>query len=323
MTAPADYDADNLDLLVADDGLHNSVYLGKGDGTFTPTSQTNLPFPATAVDLNGDGKLDLLGIGGGGGVGIGLQVSLGNGDGTFGPPIVVAIGVSHVQILGLLDCLSNGCGIGIGDFNGDKLPDLAVPWSQWSGYDGGVAIFLNTIASGGTTDMGLGVASGSSGLATVSAGQTANYTLSIGGKGWSGQASLSCSGAPAGASCLVAPSSLTVNAINPSSVKVRVVTAPRTMSALKPNHKSPPPWVWAMAVMAILIVPGSLQGRFPGSKLIRRTPLLLLLMLCSCGAGGNSSGSSQHGTPAGTYNLTITATSGSLSQSLPLTLTVQ
>jgi hypothetical protein len=314
VTAPADYNGDgNVDLVVGPNAFNSSgVFLGRGDGTFRLISQTNLPFPATPVDVNGDGKLDLVGIGGGDGVGTGLQVSLGNGDGTFGAPIVLAIGTSHVQNLGSPN---------IGDFNGDKLPDLAVPWGQFSGYDGGVAIFLNTTPPGGTTDMGLSVASGGSGSVTVPAGQPASYTLSIGGKGWSGQASLSCSGAPSGASCSVAPSTLTVSAINPSPLTVSVITTPRTMSALRANPKLPSPWIWATALMAILILPGSLRSTFPASKLIRRMPLLLLFLLCSC--GGGSGGSSQHGTPAGTYTLIVTATSGSLSQSLPLTLTVQ
>src|SRR6185369_15586223 len=51
--------------------------------------------------------------------------------------------------------------------------------------------------------MGLGVPSGSSSSATVVAGQTATYTLSIGGAGLSGTASLSCTGSPTGANCSV------------------------------------------------------------------------------------------------------------------------
>jgi len=321
VSAAADYNRDgNLDLLARSAfASDTSIYPGKGDGTFGVMSQPNLPFPATAVDLNGDGKLDLVGSGGGGGIGTGLQVSLGNGDGTFGPPIVLAIGISHVQGLG--NCFLNGCGIGIGDFNGDKRPDLAVPWGEFSGYDGGVAIFLNTSPSGATTDMGLSVASGGSGSMTVSAGQTANFSLSIGGKGWEGQTSLNCTGAPVGATCSVAPSNLTVNAISPSSLTVSVVTLPRTASTLKPNPNSPSPWIWATALLAIVILPGSLGGRVLASKPIRRMPLLLLFLLCSC--GGGSGGRSQQGTSAGTYTITITATSGPLSQSLPLKLTVQ
>lgn len=56
-----------------------SVVLGNGDGTFQPVIQTDFgSYPVmSAVDLNGDDKLDLVNSSGG--------VALGNGDGTFGP----------------------------------------------------------------------------------------------------------------------------------------------------------------------------------------------------------------------------------------------
>jgi hypothetical protein len=56
--------------------------------------------------------------------------------------------------------------------------------------------------------------------------------------------------------------------------------------------------------------------------------LLLTLVMAACGGGGGSSGSgpTNPGTPAGTYNLTVTGTAGSgstaLSHSVALTLTV-
>lgn len=51
--------------------------------------------------------------------------------------------------------------------------------------------------------IGLEVPAGASSSATVTAGQTAGYTLSIGGNGISGTATLTCSGAPADAACMI------------------------------------------------------------------------------------------------------------------------
>jgi hypothetical protein len=56
--------------------------------------------------------------------------------------------------------------------------------------------------------------------------------------------------------------------------------------------------------------------------------LLLVAFLISCGGNGRNSsggggGSGSGGTPAGTYNLTVTATMGSTHQSQTLKLTVQ
>jgi hypothetical protein len=47
------------------------------------------------------------------------------------------------------------------------------------------------------------------------------------------------------------------------------------------------------------------------------------LLVSSCAGGQNSPQPNLNGTPAGTYNLTVTATAGSSTQSTNLTLTVQ
>jgi hypothetical protein len=65
--------------------------------------------------------------------------------------------------------------------------------------------------------------------------------------------------------------------------------------------------------------------RIVGPKFLQRALLMLLLFLVSCGGGGSSVGShsNPNGTPAGTYTLSVTATSGSTTQAMPLTLIVQ
>jgi hypothetical protein len=46
-------------------------------------------------------------------------------------------------------------------------------------------------------------------------------------------------------------------------------------------------------------------------------------VLSSCGGSGGGGGSNPHGTPAGAYQLKVKALSGSTTQSITLTLTVQ
>jgi hypothetical protein len=181
--------------------------------------------------------------------------------------------------------------------------------------------------SGVGVSLGLGIASGGSNSATVSAGQTANYQLTIGGAGVSGTATFTCTGAPTGATCMV-PASVNVSASSPSPVSVSVTTTSRTSGALAPSALRPSPWLWAMGVFGLVMFPGWVsrsRGRiWPWSAPLLLLLLLLLLLICSCGGGGSSaSQGNPNGTPAGTYQLTVTATSGSLAQPVSLKLIVQ
>ena len=162
--------------------------------------------------------------------------------------------------------------------------------------------------------------SGSSSSATVQAGQTANYSLEIGGAGFSGMATLSCKGAPTGSNCSV-PSSVSVTGNSATPFSVSVTTTSRTMGLLSPTMPSVR-WLWATILPGMVLLPIARCGkklRF-GKRLL---PIALLTFVCSCGGGTNSQNSNPNGTPAGTYQLTVTAQSGSLSQSMQLTLKVQ
>jgi hypothetical protein len=168
--------------------------------------------------------------------------------------------------------------------------------------------------------------SASSSSTSVTAGQPATYTLSIGGGGFSGTVSLTCTGAPTGAVCSV-PASETVSATEASTFTVTVTTTARSSSAaLAPGSFPRSGWIYAVALAGILILPASSKRRRKSSRFMRGLPILLLAFLCSCGGssynGGNGGGGSG-GTAAGTYALTVNATSGSMSQSLPLTMIVK
>lgn len=69
---------------------------------------------AVAVDLNGDGKSDVVKLYGASTTALGgATVLLGNGDGTFQPPVEYPTGIAPQSIQ-------------IADFNGDGIPDIAV-----------------------------------------------------------------------------------------------------------------------------------------------------------------------------------------------------
>ena len=191
------------------------------------------------------------------------------------------------------------------------------------------------LANGYTYASSLGLVSVGSASATVAAGQTATYSLSIGGAGVGGTASLSCTGAPLGATCSV-PASQPFNASTTTAFTVTVTTTSRTIAALRPPASSHLPWSWtlAMTMLGIVFLPGIRASR----RSMRRwryfwlAPVALTLFLASCGGGGTVGGgptggtqSNPNGTPAGTYNLSLTASinSGSTTQTIPLILIVK
>jgi hypothetical protein len=101
-----------------------SVLPGNGDGTFAAATTYQFygggyqPAFIASGDFNHDGKMDLVATGANGNYGTtnlaGVGVFLGNGDGTFQTPATYS---------------TNGAAeswVGVGDFNGDGKPDLAV-----------------------------------------------------------------------------------------------------------------------------------------------------------------------------------------------------
>jgi hypothetical protein len=173
---------------------------------------------------------------------------------------------------------------------------------------------------GAAPGVGLGIASGGSNSATVAAGATAQYSLSIGGAGMSGTASLTCTGAPTGATCTV-PATETFSATSATNFTASVTTTSRTISALQPGDFRRSSWLWALALMGWIVLLGKEKSKLSIHRSLLCLTLLSVFFLCSC--GGSNRSSNPGGTPAGNYTLTVTATVGSTTQSTSLTLIVQ
>ncbi|HSY90363.1 MAG TPA: VCBS repeat-containing protein [Candidatus Binatus sp.] len=118
--AAGDLNGDGIPDLVVSDMNSGSpepgnltIMLGKGDGTFTPTTVSPqkgaIPYSVAITDFNGDGKADLATANAGSNT---ISVFLGNGDGTFAAPLSPPAGTDPIFAA-------------LGDFNGDGIPDLA------------------------------------------------------------------------------------------------------------------------------------------------------------------------------------------------------
>ena len=155
--AVGDFNGDGIsDLAVANlDSGEVSILLGSGAGRFESARQFWVGKGASSIavgDFNGDNVQDLVVANGTGETerpGSTVAVILGNGDGTFGPARHFEAGVMPSSVT-------------VADFNGDRIPDLAVvSWGWVDGTDSSqVTILLGkgdgTFQSGRNFEVGRG-----------------------------------------------------------------------------------------------------------------------------------------------------------------------
>jgi|SRR5215469_7297657 len=171
--------------------------------------------------------------------------------------------------------------------------------------------------AGVSQGLGLSIVGGGTALESVAKGATATYSLSIGGAGIGGLASLTCAGAPSGASC-ISPSSVAFSGSQATTFTVSVKTQSPIASSLEGQHGF---WLWGVAIFGLCLLPTRTNAKQSVRRLVGVLTVAMLLTLCSCGQDKKASGST--GTPAGTYTLTVTARVGGTSEQIPLMLTVE
>lgn len=172
--------------------------------------------------------------------------------------------------------------------------------------------------------------------ATVKAGASATFNISVAALGgFSSAVTLSCSsGVPSLSNCV-----FSTNPVNPggSSTLTITTTAPSVSQLRLPAGSRTVPlyalWLtlpgMVVGIIGVGIAPRNRRGRLLG-HIGLVVVLGILLMLASCGGGGGGSTTTppipKPGTPAGTYQVTVTGTSGSgattLSHNTMITLTV-
>jgi hypothetical protein len=199
----------------------------------------------------------------------------------------------------------------------------------------------------GTGAFCLMVAPGSSASAGVSPGETGSYAIQVeAANGFTGNVGVTCSGAPANATCTVTPASVNIGGSELAPLQVAVTTSAGTSAAALRSPKGShdglsQALVWSLfmsVLMAFLLaLRRSGEGfianspfRLSHCRAIRRAIVLacatcaVAAALAACGGGGSTSVVSDPATPAGTYTISVTGTTGTgTSQSIMLSLTVE
>jgi trimeric autotransporter adhesin len=176
-------------------------------------------------------------------------------------------------------------------------------------------------------DFTIGAGSGSPTSQTISAGQTASFSLAFAPTGsFSGTVNLSCAITPTltpAPTCALSSSTMQLSGSGMQTVTVKVATiAPATSGVVPHMHfpAGPTPLLWMSILLGSAWIWMRNRKRVPALAPIA---VLALAYSVGCGGGGSSSTHTAPGTPAGSYTATITASSGITNHNMALQVVVR
>lgn len=308
-----------------------TILFGNGDGTFqghieysVPSVSNNVNF-MLAADFNGDGALDMaLADFGANEVSVFVNqpvaafapralnfanqgidttspeqsVTLTNGGAA---PLAIASVAASGDFAETDDC---GSSLGIGKACTANVTFTATADGARSGLlsftDNASVVPQALVLSGTGTGAGfaVSVAPGSSASQTVTAGQTASYSLLLTPEGgFNGTITLACSGAPAGANC-TAPTSVALTGTSAVTATINLATTAVAVVPLAPQVVPAPPVSlvlhfdvrWVGLVLATLLMIALLaiiaRGVRRPSRLVMAAATMLVFLWAGCGGSG-------------------------------------
>jgi uncharacterized protein (TIGR03118 family) len=171
---------------------------------------------------------------------------------------------------------------------------------------------------------------------TIAAGQPAAFTVTLGGlNGFSSAVTLSCSGQPLGSTCNFSPASVTPASGGSATSTMTITTSSSPYNPAVRMAKNSTGGIFAtllpmptLGLFGLLVAgkrnPQRLQGRKWFHFLAGSFALLIVAgLLLTAGGCGYNANSASNGTQRGATTVMITGTSGSLTHSATVTLTVQ
>jgi hypothetical protein len=180
--------------------------------------------------------------------------------------------------------------------------------------------------TGNGTNFQMGAVSGGSTSVTINAGETATFSLQIAPvNGFSGTVGLSCTDPIPVSSCSIAPTQVTVSGSSAVGFTVTITTSSNATSSRLPFFALPANWqrpllveLWllAFALLVLLRLASSRQRAFRPAVL-----LVGVLLISSCAGGNNNSSSGT--TPSGAYTVTIAGNNSGVTNTVPLSVTLQ
>jgi len=194
--------------------------------------------------------------------------------------------------------------------------------------DGLFASIAAVAANPGTGTFALSAAAGT---LTVPSGGAASVMLSLApSSGFTGTVTLACSGLPAGAACTFSPSSLNVTGTASAQTSMTIATNATYPPMGYVASGQPLPHILsgtgfaaaAITPLAGLLLIGAVRRR---RKFLTMLPIALVAAAVAFGVAGCGGGSHQSNpiiTPAGTSQVTVTATSGAISKTTVISVTV-